>query len=56
MKMEHTVRAPVAGLLRSFCVAVGDQVGMAQQLMAFEPDAPAPALAGRAATDGGGLG
>ena len=39
MKMEHTVRAPVAGLLRSFFVAVGDQVAMGEQLMAFEADA-----------------
>ncbi len=38
MKMEHTVHAPAAGLLRSFCVAVGDQVAMAEQLMEFEPD------------------
>jgi 3-methylcrotonyl-CoA carboxylase alpha subunit len=41
MKMEHTVRAPVAGLLRSFCVAVGDQVSMAEQLMEFEPETAA---------------
>jgi 3-methylcrotonyl-CoA carboxylase alpha subunit len=43
MKMEHTVRAPAAGLLRCFCVAVGDQVAMAEQLMEFEPDRPAAA-------------
>ena len=41
MKMEHTVRAPTAGLLRSFCVAVGDQVAMSGQLMEFEADTPA---------------
>jgi 3-methylcrotonyl-CoA carboxylase alpha subunit len=41
MKMEHTVRAPVAGLLRSFFVGVGDQVAMGEQLMEFEADAPA---------------
>jgi 3-methylcrotonyl-CoA carboxylase alpha subunit len=39
MKMEHTVRAPRAGLLRAYLVGVGDQVAMAEQLMDFEPDA-----------------
>jgi 3-methylcrotonyl-CoA carboxylase alpha subunit len=38
MKMEHTVRAPRAGLLRSYLVGVGDQVAMAEQLMDFAPD------------------
>jgi len=41
MKMEHTVRAPAAGSLRSFRVRVGDQVVMAEQLMDFEADPPA---------------
>jgi 3-methylcrotonyl-CoA carboxylase alpha subunit len=51
MKMEHAVRAPRAGLLRSFRVAVGDQVEMAQQLMEFEADADgAPADGGDART------
>jgi 3-methylcrotonyl-CoA carboxylase alpha subunit len=40
MKMEHTVRAPCAGLLRTYLVGVGDQVAMAEQLMDFTPDAP----------------
>jgi len=41
MKMEHTVRAPQAGVLRSFLVDVGEQVAMAQNLAHFEVD-PAP--------------
>jgi len=40
MKMEHTVRAPEAGLLRSFRVVAGDQVAMGEQLMDFEADPP----------------
>jgi 3-methylcrotonyl-CoA carboxylase alpha subunit len=48
MKMEHTVRAPRAGLLRAFLVGVGDQVAMAERLADFEPGsggvgAPSPA-------------
>jgi len=42
MKMEHTVRAPQAGLLRSFRVRVGDQVAMAEELMDFETDPDSP--------------
>ncbi len=38
MKMEHTVRAPRSGLLRSVRVHVGDQVAMGEQLIEFEPD------------------
>ncbi|HYB51786.1 MAG TPA: biotin carboxylase N-terminal domain-containing protein [Burkholderiaceae bacterium] len=41
MKMEHTVRAPEAGLLRAFRVQVADQVTMGTQLMDFVPEAPA---------------
>jgi 3-methylcrotonyl-CoA carboxylase alpha subunit len=46
MKMEHTVRAPAAGLLRSFLVALGDQVAMDEQLMEFEADAPVASTTG----------
>jgi len=38
MKMEHTVRAPAAGWLRAFHIAVGDQVAMGEQLMEFEAE------------------
>jgi len=43
MKMEHTVRAPRAGVLRAFRVAVGDQVAMGEFLADLEPDPPAAA-------------
>ena len=35
MKMEHTVRAPAAGVLESFFVQVGDQVTMEERLAEF---------------------
>ena len=38
MKMEHTVRAPVDGLFKSFRCAVGDQVAEGAELVDFEPD------------------
>ena len=38
MKMEHTVRAPQAGIVRSYRVTVGQQVNMGEQLMDFEPE------------------
>jgi 3-methylcrotonyl-CoA carboxylase alpha subunit len=43
MKMEHTVRAPQAGVLRAYRVQVGDQVNMGEQLMDFVADAAPPA-------------
>ena len=44
MKMEHTVRAPQAGLLQAYRVAVGDQVAMGEQLADFAaaPSADTP--------------
>jgi 3-methylcrotonyl-CoA carboxylase alpha subunit len=41
MKMEHSVRAPAAGILRAYSVAVGEQVAMGAQLMVFEPEGAA---------------
>ncbi len=43
MKMEHTVRAPQAGVLRTFRVRVGEQVNMGAQLMDFVPEPAQPA-------------
>jgi 3-methylcrotonyl-CoA carboxylase alpha subunit len=39
MKMEHTITAPSAGLLKSFRCAVGEQVGDGVELVDFEPAA-----------------
>ena len=36
MKMEHTVTAPTAGIVRDFHFAVGDPVAEGVVLMAFE--------------------
>jgi 3-methylcrotonyl-CoA carboxylase alpha subunit len=41
MKMEHTIRAPAAGVLKSFRHAVGDQVGEGAELVEFEPESAA---------------
>jgi 3-methylcrotonyl-CoA carboxylase alpha subunit len=38
MKMEHTIRAPSAGLFKGFHYAVGDQVGEGADLVDFEPE------------------
>ena len=38
MKMEHTIRAPAAGLFKGFRYAVGDQVGEGADLVDFEPE------------------
>jgi len=37
MKIEHTIAAPSAGTLRSYKVAVGDQVGEGTELVDFVP-------------------
>ncbi len=42
MKMEHTVRAPHAGLLQGFRVHAGDQVALGEQLMDFAEAPPGP--------------
>ena len=42
MKMEHTVRAPRAGVLQVFHVQVGDQVAMGEQLMDFAATVAVP--------------
>jgi 3-methylcrotonyl-CoA carboxylase alpha subunit len=39
MKMEHTVRAPAAGVVRGFHFAVGEQVAEGVELLGFEPAA-----------------
>jgi 3-methylcrotonyl-CoA carboxylase alpha subunit len=41
MKMEHTVRAPRAGLLQAFRVTVGDQVAMGELLVDLDDAAAA---------------
>jgi 3-methylcrotonyl-CoA carboxylase alpha subunit len=38
MKMEHTITAPAAGLLKSFRFAVGEQVGEGAELVEFEAE------------------
>ncbi len=38
MKMEHTLTAPAAGVVKSFRFAVGDQVGDGAELVEFEAD------------------
>jgi 3-methylcrotonyl-CoA carboxylase alpha subunit len=35
--MEHTITAPAAGTVKSFCFAVGDQVGDGAELVEFVP-------------------
>jgi 3-methylcrotonyl-CoA carboxylase alpha subunit len=37
MKMEHTIAAPVAGIVKSFRFAVGEQVGDGAELVEFIP-------------------
>jgi 3-methylcrotonyl-CoA carboxylase alpha subunit len=37
MKMEHTITSPSAGTVKSFCFAVGDQVGDGAELVEFVP-------------------
>ncbi len=37
MKMEHTLVAPAAGMVKAFCYAVGEQVADGAELVAFEP-------------------
>ncbi|MGH6816339.1 MAG: acetyl-CoA carboxylase biotin carboxyl carrier protein subunit, partial [Hyphomicrobiaceae bacterium] len=37
MKMEHTIAAPVAGVVARFHYAVGDRVGEGAELVVFEP-------------------
>jgi 3-methylcrotonyl-CoA carboxylase alpha subunit len=36
MKMEHTIAAPAAGVVKAFCFAVGDQVTDGAELVEFE--------------------
>ena len=38
MKMEHSIRAPVDGVVRAVLCAAGDQVERGQSLVDFEPD------------------
>ncbi|NMF88875.1 acetyl/propionyl/methylcrotonyl-CoA carboxylase subunit alpha [Aromatoleum petrolei] len=38
MKMEHTITAPAAGLLKAFRFVVGDQVGDGAELVEFESE------------------
>ena len=38
MKMEHTIAAPVAGIVKSFRFAVGEQVGDGAELVEFVPN------------------
>jgi 3-methylcrotonyl-CoA carboxylase alpha subunit len=38
MKMEHTIAAPAAGMVRSFHFAVGEQVTDGAELVEFEAD------------------
>jgi biotin carboxyl carrier protein len=38
MKMEHVVRAPVAGTVREVRVDIGDQVDTGDVLVVIEPD------------------
>jgi 3-methylcrotonyl-CoA carboxylase alpha subunit len=41
MKMEHTIAAPFAGVVRLIRFGVGDQVAEGEQLLEFEVEAPA---------------
>jgi 3-methylcrotonyl-CoA carboxylase alpha subunit len=38
MKMEHTLVAPAAGIVKAFCYAVGEQVTDGAELLEFQPD------------------
>jgi len=38
MKMEHTITAPAAGTIKTFCYAAGEQVGDGAALVEFEGD------------------
>jgi 3-methylcrotonyl-CoA carboxylase alpha subunit len=42
MKMEHVIASPVAGVLKGFRYAVGDQVAEGTELVEFEPSKQAP--------------
>jgi 3-methylcrotonyl-CoA carboxylase alpha subunit len=37
MKMEHTIAAPAAGVVKAFRFGVGDQVADGAELLEFEP-------------------
>jgi 3-methylcrotonyl-CoA carboxylase alpha subunit len=37
MKMEHSIKAPAAGVVRAVLCAAGDQVERGQSLIDFEP-------------------
>ncbi|PKO35566.1 MAG: 3-methylcrotonyl-CoA carboxylase [Betaproteobacteria bacterium HGW-Betaproteobacteria-7] len=39
MKMEHTITAPAAGIVKAFCYAAGEQVGDGAALVEFEGEA-----------------
>jgi 3-methylcrotonyl-CoA carboxylase alpha subunit len=39
MKIEHTIQAPAAGMLKAFRVAAGEQVAEGAELVSFEPTA-----------------
>jgi 3-methylcrotonyl-CoA carboxylase alpha subunit len=41
MKMEHAIASPVAGILKGFRYAVGDQVPEGAELVDFEQQAEA---------------
>lgn len=36
MKMEHTITAPAAGVVKAFCYAAGEQVADGAALVEFE--------------------
>jgi len=38
MKMEHTITAPAAGTVKTFCYAAGEQVADGAELVEFEPN------------------
>jgi 3-methylcrotonyl-CoA carboxylase alpha subunit len=38
MKMEHTIAAPAAGVVKSFLFSVGEQVSDGAELVEFEAD------------------
>jgi len=39
MKMEHTITAPAAGIVKAFCYAAGEQVSDGAELVEFEAEA-----------------
>src|SRR4051812_29730340 len=51
MKMEHTIRAPAAGVLKSFRHAVGDQVGEGRNWSSSSRRAPPDARSRRRRSD-----